>query len=108
MGRFTTGARHGDPATPRHVQIADDDVGPGGLDHLDRLPGLPRLTHDLEAVGQIGAHTVAPDRVVVGQHDPNRRSFPHGTHMLTSVPSPGALRTSTRPPTSATRPRTDR
>src|SRR5207244_3160907 len=100
---LTTRARDLDASSAGHVQVAHDEVGLVLADGFDRLFGRAGFADDPEAVAQVGAHAVAPDRMVVGQHHLHQ-----GSHRRTSVPRPGALSISTEPSRSAILPRIDR
>src|SRR6267143_1791600 len=67
----------------------------------DRLVGVSRLPDDAEPVAEVTSDSAPPDRMVVGEDDG------YDSHRHTSAPSPGWLRTSTRPPASVSRPRID-
>ena len=58
-----------------HVQVAHDEVGPTGLDDVDRPLGVVGLADDLEA-SPSSARARANDGMVVGEHDADHRRRP--------------------------------
>ena len=56
----------------RHVEIADHQVGSAGGDDVDRSLGVVGLADDLEVAGKLRPQARADQRVVVGEHGPDR------------------------------------
>src|ERR1700722_10403502 len=90
------------------TQVPHDHVGPQPLGERYRLGTGCRLADhlDVRLGGQHAAQALADDRVVVGQQHADGGHA--GTVALTWVPAPGALRTASLPPASATRVRIPR
>ena len=69
---------------------------------VDGALGVVGLADDVEAVAELGAQPGAHDGMVVGEHDADDRRWLAAhlaeDHNRTSVPLPGELRTSARPP----------
>src|SRR5690606_22583056 len=112
----------GPPAAPREVDVEEHHLRPGGPDALNGGLDVGRLPHHLDALAQLGPHAGAEHLVVVDEEDAGDahgagswarwsvRSVRSGVRAIsraTSVPSPGALWTSARPPWRAMRPRMD-
>src|SRR2546427_5725036 len=104
-------ARDLEPVQPRHAHVQQDDVGAESLGEPQRLLAVAGLARDFDALETLqktpdaGPH----ERVVIGQQHADRLHAvsgafsPTAKRARTSVPPPGALRTSNAPPTSATR-----
>jgi hypothetical protein len=79
--------RHLDPGHVRQLQVEHHDVGPGRPGHPQRLRAIGRRRHHLvPGLGQVPRDRVAPHRVVVDHHDPDRRVLSHAPH---PSPRPG-------------------
>src|SRR5579875_1389505 len=99
---------HGLPASEREVHVEEDHVGESLEDHLDGGSDLVGLAHHLDGVAELGAHAGAKEVVVVDQEHPGAPSRPgrsgaqrgltRATLSSTSVPAPGDVRTTARPP----------
>src|SRR4051794_35061164 len=112
------------PAAVRHVHVEQHHVRLGGRDPGDRLVHRARLAHHVDVRAQLGPYARTEHRVVVDQEDGepavlHRYGLGHGVVSFaravtlsldagmvsrTSVPSPGALRISARPPWRCMRP----
>src|SRR5581483_10801323 len=105
-------------AAPRHVDVDEDDVGPGGGDPGQRLLHVAGRTDDVDPALQLAADPRPHQRMVVHHEDPDTVLLPlglvhrglsstrtgaRGTDNSTSAPSPGAERTSAVPPWRRTR-----
>ena len=65
------------PVHLRHPDVHQDDVGPGAPDRVDGLGAVGRLGDHVDAVGgQDHPEAGADQRLVVGDHDAQRRG--HG------------------------------
>ena len=103
--------QHGQPAAAGQVHVEQDDVRTGGPDALDRGRDVGGLADHVDVGAQLGPHTGADHRVVVDDEHP-RLAARHaalrlGSDSSTSVPSPGAERTSAVPPSRVSRPVTE-
>src|SRR5690606_15731689 len=104
---------HRPPAAAGQVDVEQHHFGLGGSDPLDGGLGVGRLADHLDAVAELGPHARAEHLVVVdeeharGAHAVASRSRVRPISTLTSVPSPGVLTTSARPPWRAMRPMID-
>jgi hypothetical protein len=91
---------HLDAAATGHVDVEEDDVGLALGDLADGVLDGLGLAEDLDQVTELGLHPGAEDPVVVDDDD-GRRLLAHLSASIvssTSVPLPGALRTSALPP----------
>jgi hypothetical protein len=122
------GLDHQAPAAAEQVHVEQDDVGDGGPDLVDRGVHVAGLPDDVELAAQLGPQAGHEEMVVVDQEQADRRwpgvHWPllapapgwsmapaawlsKGTWTWTSVPWPGRLATTARPPWRRTRPWTD-
>src|SRR5262249_52286652 len=95
---------HLDAAAPGHVDVEEDNLGLELDDRADRVLDRLRLAEHVHQVAQLGLDARPEDAVVVDDHD---RGDAHRfllTVSSTSVPSPGSLRISARPPNLSMRP----
>ena len=95
------------------MHIEQDDVGCGRGDARHRAGNVFGLTHDFDAVAELGSHTGTEQPVVVDDHDANLHETHHARAIAddissrTSVPTPGAVRTVACPPCRSMRPTID-
>src|SRR5581483_4703622 len=103
-------------AAPGHVDVDEDDVGPGGGDAGGGLVHVAGRADDVDAALELAADPRPDQRMVVDDEDPDgapahlgfsstrsTRAGARGTDSSTSAPSPGAERTSAVPPWRRTR-----
>src|SRR5690606_27720855 len=80
-----------------HVDVQQDHVRLELGDGLDRRVDVLGLAHDLDRVAQLGPHPRPEEPVVVDDQHP-RHCFSTFIVSITSVPSPGSVRTRAEPP----------
>src|SRR5439155_5814631 len=103
---------HRPASAVRHVDVDKDDVGLALPDELDRGVHLVGVTDDVDRLTQLGPDT-RPEQVMVVDQEHADLALAHvratrrGIVSSTSVPSPGALRMTARPPCRSSRPRID-
>jgi hypothetical protein len=77
MGRAQA-ASHLDAGHVRQLQVEHDDVRPGRAGDAQRLCAVSGRRDDVvSGFGQVSRNRVAPHRVVIHHHDPDRRVLPH-------------------------------
>jgi hypothetical protein len=98
-----------DAGSLAELEVHEHDVRPDGGCDPNRRIGVARGRDDVVApAGQVALDALTPDRMVVDDHHPDRHALSGLSIVIShSVPSPGAVCRSTRPPRSRTRPRID-
>ena len=103
VGQLAQSAQRLDAVHAGHLDVHQDDVGPQFLGAGDSLGAVGRLADDLDVVLDLQEGAQAPaDHLVVVDRSSTRRSRwpqPPGTSISIVVPSPGADRTVSLPPT---------
>ena len=102
--RLRDAAHDDQPATPRHVNVHQHNVGAGRTDAVDRLIHVGGGPGNTEVASEFGSDATEEQLVIVDEVD---RRVGHGVSnsRCTSVPVPTSLVISTVPPRRATRPR---
>src|SRR3954452_3822871 len=82
----------------RHADVDDGQIGLAAVDRREQLVAGRRLRDDIDPLAAHEGHDALPQqRAVVGDHDA------HESSAVTTVPSPGGLRTRSVPLSAATR-----
>ena len=105
--RGVDAADHLGAAAVGHLDVEQHDVGLELDDARDRLADRAGVADDVDQPVELGAHARAEQGVVVDEHDARDRSAHAPSTSSTSVPSPGRVWISARPPWRAIRPSTD-